>query len=189
MRIQKETDYALRCVLCLALKPGEIVTGDELVKLTAAPKASLKKIVTVLSAAGILNTRSGPAGGIWLAKAPREVTVYDVVSCIEGELQLNLCLGANGVCSRNGRPGCGVHRYLSILQDEIRRSMSTMTFEKIVAQNEEVPGQCAAGRTPFLSKKAPAFLAVQKQPAGSDIKVQQPILKPDIDLADKASLV
>ncbi len=135
MKFQRETDYALRCVLCLAGKSPENVCSEELVEAIAAPRAYVKKIVTKLRRAGIVETRPGPGGGIRLAKPPSAVSVYDVVCCVEGELCINGCLGPDGACSRGGIPTCGVHQYLQALQSEMIRSMKDMTFDRLLRMN------------------------------------------------------
>lgn len=189
MRLQRETDYALRCVLCLALH-GEPVSGDELVKLTAAPVSMLKKVITKLNVHGIVETKRGPGGGIWLARPPRSISVYDVIRSIEGELSLNMCLTANAICSRNGLPACGVHRYLAALQSEIKASMRAMTFDKIMAQN----GRPAKGPAVFAAHALYEGLAAGFPAAGSKARPAQGKYGPmpakrDVESANKADLI
>ena len=135
MKLQWETDYALRCVLCLALKGDEWVRAAELVSEIKVPSQMARKVITRLCSAGILEGKQGPGGGVRLAVRPERISVYDVVRCVEGDFRINRCLGADGICSRNGIPGCGVHIYLKELQDDIERSMRAMTFDRILAQN------------------------------------------------------
>lgn len=136
MKLQWETDYALRCVLCLALKERqEWVRAAELVGEIKVPSQMARKVITRLCAAGILEGKEGPGGGVRLALPPEKISVYDIVRCVEGELHINRCLGPGGICTRNGLPGCGVHIYLNQLQEEIARSMRAMTFDKVLAQN------------------------------------------------------
>lgn len=155
MKFQRETDYALRCVLCLAGKSPENVCSEELVEAIAAPRAYVKKIVTKLRRAGIVETRSGAGGGIRLAKPPGAVSVYDVVRCVEGELCINGCLGPDGACSRGGIPTCGVHQYLQALQDEMLRSMKDMTFDRLLRMNSQ--RQPSAPHILFRGLAAPAL--------------------------------
>lgn len=135
MRLHWETDYALRCVLCLASKESGMVRATELVRDIAAPEYVARKMITRLSAAGILQAKPGPKGGVCLAKSPEKISVYDVVSCIERDLCINRCLGGEGTCTRNAISTCSVHRYLQKLQSDMEASMREMTFDKLVKQN------------------------------------------------------
>lgn len=135
MRLHWETDYALRCVLCLASKESGMVRATELVRDIAAPEYVARKMITRLSAAGILQAKPGPKGGVCLAKSPEKISVYDVVICIERDLCINRCLGKEGTCTRNAISTCSVHRYLQKLQSDMEASMREMTFDKLVKQN------------------------------------------------------
>lgn len=135
MRLHWETDYALRCVLCLASKESGMVRATELVRDIAAPEYVARKMITRLGAAGILQAKPGPKGGVCLAKSPEKISVYDVVSCIERDLCINRCLGGEGTCTRNAISTCSVHRYLQKLQSDMEASMREMTFDKLVKQN------------------------------------------------------
>lgn len=136
MKLQWETDYALRCVLCLALKQNERVRAVELAKLVKIPEQMARKILTRLCDAGILDGKTGPKGGLRLALPVERISVYDVVCCIEGRLCINRCLGPEGACTCSGVPACGIYRYLENLQEQIERSMRAMTFDRILVQNE-----------------------------------------------------
>lgn len=138
MRLHWETDYALRCVLCLAAKESGMVRATELVRDIAAPEYVARKMITRLSSAGILQAKPGPKGGVCLARSPDKISVYDVVSCIEGELCINRCLGKEGTCTRDAIDSCSVHRYLERLQTEMESSMKKMTFDKLVKQNSSL---------------------------------------------------
>ena len=135
MRLHWETDYALRCVLCLASRESGMVRATELVRDIAAPEYVARKMITRLGAAGILQAKPGPKGGVCLAKSPEKISVYDVVSCIERDLCINRCLGGEGTCTRNAISTCSVHRYLQKLQNDMEASMREMTFDKLVKQN------------------------------------------------------
>lgn len=43
-----------------------------------------------------------------LAKTPQEITLRDVIECVEGPFALNECLGEAGKCTR--KPHCKVHQ-------------------------------------------------------------------------------
>lgn len=149
MKLQWETDYALRCVLCLAGKYGSWTRVAELAQEMKVPEQMTRKMVTRLCTAGILEGKPGPRGGVRLARTPGEISVYDVVSCVEGELCINRCLGEDGMCSRNGVPRCTVHRYLKGLQAEMEHSMRSMTFESLLGDHggtsPEVWQSCQVG--------------------------------------------
>jgi Rrf2 family protein len=50
------------------------------------PRRFVEQQVTALARAGIVRCRRGAAGGCALARTAREVTVYDVVEAVQGEV-------------------------------------------------------------------------------------------------------
>jgi len=59
----------------------------------------LTKVLQQLTAAGIMTSQRGVNGGVMLAKPADEVTLYDVISTIDGSDLFTQCL--------LGLPGCG----------------------------------------------------------------------------------
>ena len=67
--IGRHTDYAARIVLHLAcLEPGARVTAREIAVRRLIPPAFIRRIISRLSAAGLLTTTRGSGGGIALAR-------------------------------------------------------------------------------------------------------------------------
>ena len=90
MRVSAKADYAVRAALELAAAgtTGDAtpVKGERVASAQGIPLKFLENILVDLRQAGIVNSRRGPEGGYWLAKAPAEVTVADVIRAAEGPL-------------------------------------------------------------------------------------------------------
>ena len=87
MRVSAKADYAVRAAVELAAAgQGTVVKGEHLAAAQAIPIKFLENILVDLRQAGIVNSRRGPEGGYWLARAADEVTVADVMRAAEGPL-------------------------------------------------------------------------------------------------------
>lgn len=87
MRVPQSLDYALRAVVLLALQPpGEYIAAGVLADHLSLPRRFVEQQVTALSRAGIVRCRRGASGGCELAHAAGEVTVFDVVQAIQGDV-------------------------------------------------------------------------------------------------------
>jgi Rrf2 family protein len=87
MRISAKADYAVRAALELAASPdGEPIKGERLAESQGIPLQFLEHILLELKHAGLIQARRGARGGYWLAQAPEEVTVADVIRAVEGPL-------------------------------------------------------------------------------------------------------
>lgn len=97
--IGRNTDYASRIVLHLAgLEAGARVTAADIASRRLIPAALIRRIVSRLSAVGILATARGSGGGIALARPAAQITLREVVEAFEGPLSLNVCVASPAIC-------------------------------------------------------------------------------------------
>ena len=81
MQITNQADYALRALLFVArLGPGKQAPSNVIAEEMHMSRMFLSRINSQLSNAGLISTRRGARGGISLAKAPSEISIYDVVT-------------------------------------------------------------------------------------------------------------
>lgn len=87
MRISAKADYAVRAALELAAEhAAEPVKGERIAEAQQIPLQFLEHILLELKHAGLIEARRGARGGYWLARAPEEITVADVIRAVEGPL-------------------------------------------------------------------------------------------------------
>ena len=99
MQITRQADYAVRAVLHLARTGDQRTATSTIAEEQHIPPSFLAKIISQLSIAGLLHTSRGARGGVTLARDPKEITLLEVIEAIDGPIQLNECVGDNGVCS------------------------------------------------------------------------------------------
>ncbi len=97
MKLNISTDFAIRVITWLATHQTA-VTMPLLAEKLHIPYNHLAKIVQTLSHAGILGTRQGKHGGIYLAKSSDDIYLGSVVRLMEGAPQLSECLGNHDFC-------------------------------------------------------------------------------------------
>jgi Rrf2 family protein len=87
MHVTAKADYAVRAVVELAdstqVSPRKL---DEVAKAQAIPVSVLENILTQLRSSGIVRSQRGPEGGYWLAVAPEELNLAQVIRAVEGPL-------------------------------------------------------------------------------------------------------
>jgi Rrf2 family nitric oxide-sensitive transcriptional repressor len=91
MRLTLYTDYALRVLLFLAARPGELRSVGEIVRAYGISQSHVTKVVNDLANAGYLASVRGRSGGIRLARAPEEINVGAVVRHTESGFDLVDC--------------------------------------------------------------------------------------------------
>lgn len=100
MKVTRASDYAIRALIHMAHKPtGTTFMRSELAQECDIPDSFLGKILQNLAKSEILSSERGKKGGFKIAKDISAITVYDIVTAIEGELALNKCIFDEEFCS------------------------------------------------------------------------------------------
>ncbi len=87
MRVSAKVDYAVRAGAELAAAAGDgPVKGDTIAQAQQIPLKFLENILLDLKHAGLVQSQRGAEGGYWLAKAPEEISLADVIRAVEGPI-------------------------------------------------------------------------------------------------------
>lgn len=131
MQITRQADYAVRAVLHLArVGNAERSATSMIAKEQNIPPSFLAKIISQLSIAGLLHTSRGARGGVTLARDPKDITLLEVVEAIDGPIQLNECVGDNGVCTFDDH--CPIKPVWCDAQDELVKRLKGTNFAQML---------------------------------------------------------
>ena len=132
--ITREADYAIRAVLELA-SGADGRSSAELARATQVPYPFLRRVLGKLTAAGLVQSLRGRAGGARLARPARAISLLDVARAIDPDtITLNRCLQAGSRCSRQRR--CAAHVSLDRVQQQLWQALAAITFDKLVQPNQ-----------------------------------------------------
>lgn len=137
MMVKRETDYAIRTVLYLATLPaGTHITARALAQAKLIPHALARRIVTKLTAAGILRSVRGLSGGITLAKLPAEITMLEVMRAVEGAPVVSPCIVDPSSCPLI--PECPVREVWVNVQHTLEDTLEHITFARLAERGESL---------------------------------------------------
>jgi len=144
LRINRQTDYAIRVVLALSKKPmGARIPTSEIKSEMLIPPAFLQRIVATLAGNDFITTHPGRDGGIMLARQPEEITLLQVVEVFEGPITLSDCVADVHTCPFG--PTCPVNRRWGRLRDLIRAELTSVTFADLVNDAELIHSTASIG--------------------------------------------
>ena len=88
MKLTVKLEYACRALAQLAkrFEQGDVSSIEELANVERIPAKYLAQILSELRNGGLVESRRGKQGGYLLAKAPDQVTLYEVILLIEGDM-------------------------------------------------------------------------------------------------------
>ena len=131
LRINRQTDYAMRIVLYLAKQPArKRIPSAKIKEEMLIPPALSPRIVAELAHAEYIITFPGRDGGIELAQPPSKITMWDIVDLFEGPIYLSDCLVHGQECPFEGK--CPVRLQWNPLYEVIKRELENVTFADLV---------------------------------------------------------
>ncbi|MFO0754395.1 MAG: Rrf2 family transcriptional regulator [Thermodesulfovibrionales bacterium] len=138
MKISREADYAIRCILHMAQEPGTLHLIADIAKGQEVPKSFLAKILQKLVRAGIVSSTRGVNGGFSLNRLPADITLLDVIEAVEGPLSLNVCVVDNKACRR--KKACSVHPVWKELREFLSGKMREYSFAGFLERSDASSG-------------------------------------------------
>lgn len=136
MQLTNTTDYAIRIVCYLAIQEKKVTTA-KLASELKIPESYIPKITKRLKNAEIISASEGTSGGYTLAKNPQNLSLFDVISCIESTMAINRCLEKDGFCSRNYTDCCKVHKVLLDLQNIYNNRLENVKISDIIRPGKD----------------------------------------------------
>lgn len=133
MKYSTRTTYGLRAMINLAVNhKKDSLPLSTIAKLEGISPKYLEKLFAILKKAKLIKAEMGAQGGYKLAKDPKEIKVYDIVSVLEGDPSLFHCIGKKGeiICGQACR--CGATSVLLKVQDAIDKSLKSMKLSDLL---------------------------------------------------------
>ncbi len=128
------SEYAIRALIHLASQPSDsTVRINQMALEDDIPETFLRKIIPLLSKAGLVYSHRGTSGGIKLARSADAISLYDVFEAIEGRFYFNKCLISTDVCHCS--EWCSVHLVWREVQDSVIGILSKKSLADLAKSN------------------------------------------------------
>jgi Rrf2 family nitric oxide-sensitive transcriptional repressor len=135
MRLSLQTDYALRTLLFLAMRPGrnQIHPIAEFYRIS---KDHVAKVVQVLAKKGYVRSIRGSGGGIELAKEPATISVGEIIREFEGNMNLLECVSVANVCVI--QPSCRLRHVMAEAERLQMEYLDSIPLSDMLVQSPEL---------------------------------------------------
>lgn len=99
LRMTKQADYGIVLLAHMAGGPERRYTAPELAGESRVPAPTVSKILKLLAREGLLDSHRGAKGGYSLARDPREISVAEMITALDGPIAFTECIEDPGMCS------------------------------------------------------------------------------------------
>ena len=129
VKVSTRGDYASRALLSLALHAEESgpTSVRDIAERTGLPQPYLEQILLALKGAGIVRSKRGVGGGYVLARAPEQISLYDIMKVVDGEL-----IEFSG--NFEGRTGRRMQQIWTDLRDSVETQARSITLDTFVTK-------------------------------------------------------
>jgi FeS assembly SUF system regulator len=133
MRLSNFADYAV-VTMCAAARHcgGKRSSAAGLAAETGLPVPTVQKLVSKLSAAGLLRSVRGAGGGLQLARPAAAISLADIVEAVEGPIALAACIEGNCAVDHD----CRVKPHWPVVNAALRGALAGIPLTQLAREKE-----------------------------------------------------
>lgn len=128
--ITRDADYAIRAICYIARQRNKIVSVSDLVEKLRIPRPFLRKLLQILNTKGLLDSYKGKGGGFILAKAPRRISLLDLIEVFQGPMHLCEHTFKKKDCSLLKR--CRLKKKMDVIERYVVRELSSINIADLI---------------------------------------------------------
>ena len=132
LQITNQADYALRAMLYLArLGFGKRAPSNVIAEEMNMSRIFLSRINTQLVNARLISTCRGARGGVALTRPPAEISVYEVLTAVEGPIRLAGCIDDPDCCPFSDT--CPLHKFWIRTEEVLTNQLKSTSLQDLIA--------------------------------------------------------
>lgn len=135
MRLSSMADYAVVTMAAASRHCGGArVSAGQLAEETGLPVPTVQKLVSRLTAAGLLRSSRGVGGGLKLARPAAAITLADIVEAVEGPIALTACIDKarpDGKHDCTLEQACHVRPHWTIVNEALRGALAQVPLTRL----------------------------------------------------------
>ncbi len=140
IRINRQTDYAVRVVLALAEHETNTRMSSRVIQSNMhIPVSFMPRIVSQLANNGLVKTYAGRDGGLELARPPAQISIQEVVEAFEGPILLSGCIQGKDEDNYPFHNNCHVRTKWGRIQVAMLREMAAINFADLAKEAKTNP--------------------------------------------------
>ncbi len=136
--INKDTDYAVKALICIARQDEGRVSASELARDLKIPYPFLRKILQILNAKRIVKSVKGKGGGFILARPPERIFLMDLIKALQGPVKLAECVLNPSACA--GVRTCPLRKKILKLQKSFVAEVKSITLASLIEESSSRKG-------------------------------------------------
>lgn len=174
MRLSSMADYAVVAMTAAARHCGTgpaaageagarrrpLLNASQLAEETGLPAPTVQKLVSRLTAAGLLRSTRGAGGGLRLARPAAAINLAQIIEAVEGPIALTPCIGHGHTPGRGDcalEDACRVRPHWGVVNAALRGALAEVPLSRLVhGPDRGVQGRAAETPATFAPATRPS---------------------------------
>jgi len=133
LRMGKLTDYGIVLMSYLASKTYQQHSAQTLSEAVSMPLPTVRKVLKVLTHSGLLMSERGAQGGYNLSRNPKQISVAEIITAIEGPIALTECVSDESHCEQESH--CSVQTNWAQINDAVFHALDEVKLADMLVPN------------------------------------------------------
>jgi Rrf2 family transcriptional regulator, cysteine metabolism repressor len=133
MRFSTRTTYGLRAMIFLGKNwPKTSVSLPSIAKAEGLSPGYLERLFSCLKKSRLVISEKGASGGYKLSKNPKKIDVFEIVSALEGDMNLFHCIDEKGKIKCSVKCDCKALKVLQKVQLSIKNTLKNIKLSDLI---------------------------------------------------------
>jgi len=129
-KVSKMADYGLLIMVYLARHDDTSFNAKSIAEKLHLNLPTVSKLLKTLAGSGLLSSQRGARGGYSLARAATDISMVDILTCIEGEIALTEC--SHDVHQCNLEAICSTMNHWQVINRAIVGTLSSISLQDLL---------------------------------------------------------
>ncbi|MDE0723109.1 MAG: SUF system Fe-S cluster assembly regulator [Alphaproteobacteria bacterium] len=131
MKLSKMSDYAVVMMTLMGADPLANHTATTVAEKSGLTVPTVRKLMKMLSKAGLLNSTRGVNGGYTFAKNPNMINVSEIIEAVDGPIAMTTCLDrTQTTCVMDSH--CPTKDRWHVINDAVRTALQAVTLGQFI---------------------------------------------------------
>lgn len=136
IKLSRMSDYAVVVLETLARQDTSL-SASQIATAIKLPEPTVAKVLKQMATGGLVTSSRGVNGGYTIARPANQITVFDIVSVIEGRVSLTACVdGDHEPCALSG--GCAMNGRWEVVNSAVKKAFESITLADMMTKKREV---------------------------------------------------
>ena len=128
--LTKQTDYAIRVLIYLALNKNGFVGASKISEREKIPYQFLRRILQILGKKNLVESKKGAAGGVKIKTDANNIRIIDIIKHFQGDIELSSCMFRRKLCENRNK--CVLRARLRKIEDTITQQFKDITIASLI---------------------------------------------------------